>query len=488
MHAALTPRNFFLGGKMAELKLERNRMLASMMHVAHGELSQYIEPCLDVARRDPELFAHFLAWNEAKSQVKDTKVAFPCIALVTTIDEEYLFNAARAITLRDMRSVGKSIAFVRNLRKQGYQDGGNVQTLHDAIQWYLADMEKNKGRWFRAFVSDRKSLKSLYYWGRFTQPKWVSECFAKHYPQNSLPDIVSRLHLMSPQEAAGQILVHDIPFHILSGAVNMKNEDILLAILETITGNQLVAWTEMLKRYGVMDNPILKLSYEKALERAAKDRRVAVKRIDDLAEKHTSGDIQAKVRKARKEAADAKGKIAPCTKVAILADVSGSMHGVISLSQEMAAMIAERASGVSLTFFDDSARGFDVTGKTLEEIRHITRSVNANGQTSIGAGLRKAMADQPDTGLVVVITDGGENCSPYFTDVWNKLPNKPELAVVWYGNSHRNWIPQLIAFQEFNGNNDTYGMAEVVNLLKADPFELLDEVLATPLLIFGEGE
>lgn len=78
---------------MEKTVVTRNQIVNQLMRVGHGKFDIYTDIGLKAVLTEPELFAHMIAWNNKFGQVRDTKVAFPVIALRGEQDVELYENA-----------------------------------------------------------------------------------------------------------------------------------------------------------------------------------------------------------------------------------------------------------------------------------------------------------------------------------------------------------------------------------------------------------
>jgi hypothetical protein len=194
----------------------------------------------------------------------------------------------------------------------------------------------------------------------------------------------------------------------------------------------------------------------------------------------------------------------------VLVDKSGSMDEAIETGRYVAALLTAAVSGdVHMVFFDNAPRGMQVTGKSFEEISKITKSINANGGTSIGCALQWALEANVEAHGIVVFTDGGENAYPYFFEVYQKYAKKydREVPVYFYwvwpramaSNFHGYALQQEagrferslqnIPYTKFDlrGGVDYYSLPNLVQTMRTNRFSLVDEIYATPLLTMTEA-
>jgi len=73
--------------------ISRNRIVSSLMHIGHGDLSIFTDVGIKAAKEEDELLGHFISWNSKHGEVRDSKVAFPILALRGRKDQELFENA-----------------------------------------------------------------------------------------------------------------------------------------------------------------------------------------------------------------------------------------------------------------------------------------------------------------------------------------------------------------------------------------------------------
>ncbi|OHD13011.1 MAG: hypothetical protein A2Z96_01230 [Spirochaetes bacterium GWB1_48_6] len=172
------------------------------------------------------------------------------------------------------------------------------------------------------------------------------------------------------------------------------------------------------------------------------------------------------------------------------------MEQAIAKAVEIASYITRSVKGkVYLIFFNVEPRMLDVTGKTLEEIKKMTARISAGGGTSCGCGLW-LLADK---GLhidgIAMVSDGGENTPPLFTEAYSRyeqlIGNSP--TVYFYkliGERNflsRNCQNSNIAIEEFDmTRSDYYSIPNLVGMMKTTRYSLIDEIMNTPLLTFDD--
>ena len=420
---------------MERTEVTKNQIVNELIRIGHGDYSIYLDTGLKAIKTEPELFAHLIAWNWKKGQVRDSKAAFPVIALRGEEDAELYENAVAHLMLLDPRNLVKAVQFHKSMSHSGtvttpdkrYKDGvrkkniiGNVSKggsgtmLKHAVKRYIRIREQNRGWWNKTALQHKKSLKALYALFHIKPAKFAQELLfeGKIHP-GTVFDAVKQLKNMTPIEAAGTILNFKIPFLVAKDAVpGLANKpEITLALIERMSGNELIGNTNMLKRLGVFTSPHLKAAYDKAMERASKDKKVSTLKATKAKKVVTDKTAKAKLKKIQDEQLDKLGGIDGDW--LILADKSGSMSIAIEMARQVAALIAQQVKGsITLVFFDGNAQSYDVTNKDLDEITEITKRVYAGGCTSIGVGLDYIMQKGTIVNGIVICSDGGEFPAP----------------------------------------------------------------------------
>ena len=479
----------------------RNKLVASLMKIGHSDLSLYIPEGLAAAKADADVLGHFIAWNEKNGKVRDSKVALPPLALrgLTKQDADLAENAVAHMLLLSPRDLERSYDFSKKLTADGHNiPAGFRKLLQQGIKTYLEQREASTKWWDRTVLQHRKSVKALYRLAHKTpSPRAQKILFDGEFPPSSIFGRVASLKTLQPKEAAGVILEYEIPFDVAIGAVaKAKDKDIQLALIEGMTGNQLITNTQMLQRFGVMNDPVLKSAYEKALERAKSDSKVETLKAGRAAERLKGTDAAGKMSALQETKTKQLGGIDGDWLV--LGDASGSMEQAIEIARQIAGIITERVSGsVYLVFFDSTPTFVDVSHLSYAQIVEKTRRINAGGSTSIGCGLDYVRSKNLIVNGIVVVSDGGENCAPMFVDTYRKYCQQLSVEPTVYffqvrGSDSdvfsRNLNLAGIQLETFDMRQgvDYYSLPNIVKTLRANRYALFDEVMETSLLTINQ--
>jgi len=467
-----------------------NQIVNQLLHIGHGNLDGYTPLGLMAAHHESELLAHTIAWNEPRGKIRDAKVALPVCALRGPYDAQLFENAAAHLALLSPRDLLRALSYHRGIGQPVTPGGG--RWVKTAVRRYLREREAHPGWWDRTALQHRASLKSLYAQCH-VRPNARAQAvlFDKLHPAGSVFHAVYHLRNMPPQEAAGTILNHRIPFLVAVGALGgIKDKpDVLLALIERMSGSELINNTVMLKRFGVMDSPVLAAAYNAGLERAKADGRVSDLKAGRAAQALGPGKAADKLQRVQAHKMAAGGIDGDWL---VMGDKSGSMSKSIETSRHVAALLAQQVKGrVHLVFFDTHAYHMDVTGMTYAQIVEMTRRVQADGGTSMGVPLEYLAARGAAVNGIAVCSDGGHRHYTSFEAAYTAyceqlgvhptvylfhVPGDPNYMVA---GCERAGIPVQVF--ELGRTPDYYALPELVRVMRSDRFSLLDEILAVPL-------
>lgn len=478
---------------------DRKKFLSTLMKIEHGNLDAYTKDGDLAAHAEPELFAHFIAWNAIKGKVRDSKVAYPVIGLRGAArDRELAENAVAHLMLLSPRDLVRAYDFHMKLSKNGMRPAAPFKRLvRDSIHIYLRAREAKKAWWDRTVLQHRDSMKRLYRISNHKPDAYAQRVlFENKYASGSIFAKVAGLKDMTPKEAAATILVNRIPFEVVTGALsNIKDTNILLALLEGMTGNQVVTNTKMLEKLGVMKDPMLRAAYDSALQRAKTDKKLNVLKAGQAIEAGDLGDETVQASLLNLQASATKTQLGGVEgNWLVLGDCSGSMIESVELAKKIASLITEQVKGkVWLIYFSTVPIPFEVSGKTYFQINDLTKRIMAGGGTSIGCGLEYLLARNEEVDGIVIVSDGGENTHPTFPNVYQKYskhfdkePTVYHFDVAGESNVLRTTARNAgITIEEFDmrhGKVDYYSLPNIIAALRTNRYSLVDEIMSVPLL------
>lgn len=484
---------------MEQTIISQNQMVNEILHIGHGDLSIYTQKGLAAVIAEPELFGHLIAWNQNKGQIRDSKVALPILAFRGELDTELFENAAAHLCLLSARDLVRACRYHRELNEAigtTYPFSG-ARWLKDAVKMYIRKRERKTGWWDQTAVQHRNSLKTLYAMYHI-KPSGRAQTvlFDRHYPKGSVFEKIGELKNMPAQEAAGTILNYKIPFLIAVGAAGgiANKPDLILALIEQMSPAELINNSAMLKRFGVMANPVMKIAYEKGLEKKTKTP-VSTLKAGTAAKAVGDEKLAKKLEQVQEKQIDKLDGIQGDW--LILGDRSGSMERSIEVAQHVAAILARQVKGnVHLVFFNYAPTYFNVTGKSYEEICAMTKRTHAGGATSIGCGLDYIMGKNILVNGIAICSDGGENTGPYFYRVYEEYEKKMAISptvYLFHVDGDPNYLDgfckshqiQLETF-ELGSKVDYYSLPQIALTMHTSRYTLVEQIMNTKLLTFDD--
>jgi hypothetical protein len=495
-------------------KFNRQDLITHLTKSKHGDFNSYKTFGIPATQHDPEFLAHLITWNLVKGEIRDSKVALPVIALrnLERTDAVYAENAVANLMSLDPRNLYRAYSFNKIMSADKLTiAGGHRRMLENALKTYLEIREGNRGWWDKTAIQHRASLKALYAVSHKKPSAYAQAVlFERKFPAGSVFHKIANMKSMPAQEAAGVILNNRLPAQIVMGALGRTKEDLIkdrvliMALLEGMSGQQLVNSTKFLQSLGVMSDPVLSSEYAKALERAKGDKKmstlkagVALKAIKEAnPDDAVTAALVEKLSQVQEARVSAKCSIDGDW--VILGDMSGSMSRAVTMAVEIASLIARSVTGkVYLIFFNTAPRLFDVTGKTLEEIQKACAGIRAGGGTSCGCGLKYLEDRNIAIQGIAHVGDGGDNSNPFFHEAYKsyakkfgydpttyffKLTGDRDAFSIWTKSSGID----VETFDLSSMQVDHYSIPNLVASMKVMKYSLADEIFDTPLLTLND--
>jgi len=486
---------------MEKQGLSRQRIFAELSKSPHGKLAEYVPIGKQAIDQEGEFFQHLIAWNASHGQIRDSKTALPMLGVAFERDGELLDNSLAHLAKLNPRELYKAFIFLRELRPQG-----KMQVIDRLIRDYLHQMEGQR-HWDSLAIQHTSVLKSLYAYARVkpTNDRVRIVLFGqieKHGPKlppprGSVFEAVANLKKMSPTEAAGAIIKFHIPFLIAAGALEekAKEPDLLLALIGQMSPTELTTNMKMLEKFGVKNNPALRGALEKAMEKAASSKQNTLKTTQAVEGVQDEG-LKEKLRGLQAKQIKAAG--GPDGDWLVLVDRSPSMERSIEFGKHVAAALAQFVKGkVWMIFFDESPMTIDVTGLSLDQVQKATRHIRTGSATSIGCGLNRMLIEKVPLDGIAIVSDGQENTAPLFPEVYKKYAAfvDKDVPVYFYhcAGGGDNLTARMnaagIEMQTFDlrdGKTDYYAIPNLVQTMRSNPYSLIDEIMAVPLLSLSD--
>jgi len=469
-----------------ETGLTKNRVISELTRSPHGDLALYAPIGLQAAAEDPNFFAHLIAWNARKGQIRDAKVALPVLALTAAAlkdDAELRDNALAHIVSLDPRNLVRAVRFAKS---QPVQERRRVARC---VEQYLREREANPGRFERAALQHRASMKELYALLHIKPGEYAQKILFAGAKIGVFAD-VARLKDMAPAEAAGVIMAKRIPFLTAMGALGAKSKDpaVVQALIAAMSPTELVTNAKLLERLGVKTDPALRAAFDAGLMKAAESGASTLKTT--RAADAVGGSTGEKLRGVQEKQLD---KIAVEGDWLILADKSPSMRNSLDVGRKIADLLARVAKGrVHLVWFDSEPTYFDVSGKSFDEIVELTKRIVVSGGTDIGCGLDYMLQKKLEVDGIAVVSDGGDGRPGGFSKAYAAYSAAfgKEVPVYFYqlaGDpdtfSKRVVVDgiQMTTF-DLRGGVDFYSLPNIAATMRTNRYGLSDEIMATPLL------
>lgn len=493
-----------------ETGLTKAQVISALTMSPHGELGKYLPVFNPAAQEDPDFYAHLIAWNHHKGEVRDAKAALPMIALQYASPDAVGHHVLQENALAHLADLTPKLLVQALDFGQQLAIPHRYRLLRSFVERYLRDLEADPRDFDNAGVQHRESLRRLYTAYRVSHPRARVTVIEAH-SQEGKYGIVKQLPSMSAVEIAGAIDRYKLPWLVVRGALGAraKEPDVLMAIIDRMTPVDLVTNTKMLLKAGVKDHAQTRAAYEQKLTQAGRRKpktggvlktKVAAKAVADAGDAKTAGKLQALQERQLDELRTIEGNWL------VIGDKSSSMTHTIIAAKQVAAVLARLVKGqVHLVFADTDPKPVgNVSGKTLEVIELATAGVIAKGGTSLGCALAYAREQKLQLDGIAVVSDGAENTPPQLAREYDQYARQFDKrpAVYWYRTMHDSdfrtptWIQNFQATMAAVGANmteidlrrgvDYYSLPNVVQTMRVGKYDQLAEIMNTKLRTLDE--
>lgn len=465
-----------------DLRLE---MLNSLLTTPHRKLEQVAEIHQLIVELDPLFYGHLAVWYQHNGDVRDHKEVFLAHLLTSDLTEH---RDAGFVLLQGFAPY--QVARVVDFMKQHCHKV--PRSARTAVRQYLKARESSAVRFDRAALRGRKAMKHLYATLHIKPSDRANAIlFRNQPPVGSLADVLKQLvKAESGTEQARLIVEFNLPYTIAVGAVKQLTPTVLVALINSMTPQEVINNLKSLKARGVMDHPQVKALIDTKLEEASQSQRVSAYKAQvatDAADLDT--ETVARLEKVTNEQVKRRGTINRST--ALLVDKSGSMESAIALGKQLSALVSGITQADLFVYaFDTIPYPIVAQGKELSDWERAFQHIRAGGGTSIGCALEVMRKKQQVVDQIIVVTDEGENNAPYFGEVYKtycrELAVMPNVVIVRVGGYY-NWLERQLKQQQapvetFTFAGDYYSLPNLVPLLtRPSRLELLMEILDTPL-------
>jgi hypothetical protein len=465
-----------------DLRLE---LLNSLLTTPHRELEKVAEFHKLIIELDPIFYGHLAVWYQRNGDVRDHKEVFLGHLLTSNLE---MHRDAGFILLQEFPPY--QVARIIDFMKQ--QRGKVPRSARTAVRQYLEAREAKPEFFDRAALRGRKAMKHLYA-TLHIKPSTRADAvlFKGKPPEGSLAFVMKQLaKANTPIEQANLIVEHKIPYTIAVGAVRQITPTVLVALINSMTSQEVINNLKSLKERGAMEHPEVKKLIDEKLEKAATSDRVSAFKANVAADvAQFDADTVAKLEKVVNEQVKKRGQISK--KTALLVDKSGSMEVALEVGKQIAALI----SGVTVAdlyvyAFDTIAYPIKANGNELSHWEKAFQHIFPNGGTSIGAAVETMRLKKQVVEQFIIVTDEGDNSTPYFADAYEAYKRDlgvlPTVIIVrvgqWCDYVERQLKERQAPVETFTFAGDYYSLPNLVPLLsRPSRLELLMEILDVPL-------
>lgn len=445
--------------------------------------------------RSPVFYMHLGAWYKGNGVVRDHNVLFAATMITSSIPAVRDVGLALARDL-DPRNLVR-VARLANEFKGGKTDGRFVlipRSLRTEIRRYLRDRERDDGWFDRTVISHRRAMHDLYEMAHIRPGTRRAQAilFDDNPPEGSLPAVVKQIATIEDPLAKAELAVtHNLPYPILVSLLGNKLPTAMVALVNSMTPQQVFNNLKSLKNAGAMENPDLRSMIQSKIKQAGSDKRVSAGKVAQLLSSPDT-DLDAEMYDAVAVATTERVRSgATITKnTALLVDRSGSMHVANEVASQLFSMLATSMSPDAKLYayaFDDVAYELNADLGRIDQFRKDLDLIRAGGMTSYGMPIvAMARKNQTDVEQLVFIGDEGENASPAFETAYDKLPLKPNVVMIRIGQ-HSDYIERVckrmgIEFQAIEFSGDKYSLQNVTALLSGKSVsDLVLDILDYPL-------
>jgi len=391
----------------------KKELLRSLMRCPHRKLEETIPVFSGALGRDPFfagkcLYALTLRDYNQIRDLGEAAVAF----LLTSPHPEH--RDAGRVCLQELEPY--RVYRVGNFIRQHLRPNRQVK---GAIVDYLRRLESDKKRFDGAAAVARNNLHKLYEFYHI-QPAERAQAilFDRRVPEGEVDPILLLRKAATPEEQAKVIVDYRIPYRQATSAVKGMTPAMWVALIEVMTPAEALNLRGRVEKSGILKDREIRKLYEKKLALVAKSQRVATSTITERkSARGTDERLEGIVSKARQEKIETGARITVDTLVAV--DCSGSMEKAIEASRRMCPHIASLCdAGLAVYCFNEAAWRLDCGGGTFEDFQKAFKLIRADGSTSLGSALRKAVSDGFVPEQAIFITDQNENHPPALVDVY----------------------------------------------------------------------
>lgn len=406
---------------MNEINRSRLALWNHFLVVPHRELALPIKEFSEALLADPDFIgkAMFALTRPKFNKIRDLDQVGAAV-LLTAPAEFQILRKTGAWCLKRLPPyqfirVSDELDRQRNARKTGAavirtSSKGNRHMMR-AMEEIFADFDRNTARREGAFMKHgvKKGFRRLFHRFHFNSHDYPALWAAMMDGGDPKQGILKELAGMDDPIAQAKLAVGKGLSDTVLSSVLVTHPATILVRIEGMTGTEALNARGWLEEDGWLSDPdILRVWSAKAAtaeaSSASLDFRKSVNRGTDERVQKVVAEAQAKAAQRETFGGD----------VLVIVDISGSMHQNENVKTAImfCKRIASRCSGrVMVVACNESAREVKLTGNYDQDF-YLLR---ADGGTSLGSGLAKALSANFIPERVVVCTDDGENREPLYS-------------------------------------------------------------------------
>lgn len=412
---------------MAENQEARYDVYRLLTQITHGDLKDLVADYTRQLNRDPSFMVPLAVWLVQNHKIRDmVNAAVASLVFYSGVNQD-LQAWVREVGLGLLNQ--RPIQEYKKILEYGLSLGTLPRSVKTETRHYLQKLEANPN-WDQVAVGHRRTLQWLYARTHSPMGDMAYRCLVeKNPPENTAFWAVQQAARVNDvYEKAALLVKYNVPYLVMTTFLSPKDPVALLALVDTMTPQQLANNLKRLENAGVKDNAEVWAHIQQKLNKGAKRGKVNVGRLGHAAEK-----VGAELAAETLNAAIGAYKITKST--AVFLDRSSSMHAALALLQHVGPYIATAAAngGANVGFFAFNARAqqLPIEWGTYQEFKAILSRYTPHGMTSFGAPIDLL---QGPIEQFVYITDQQETCGPYFGESYTKYAKKfniqPNVVVI----------------------------------------------------------
>lgn len=359
------------------------------------------------ADRDPLFYTHLATWYAKNGSVRDHQEIFCAVLLASHLQT---MQDAGFVLLQNLRTyqVDKIIKLSKS------KLGRTSRPLKRAVKFWIQRRENIPAWLEECALRDRHHLKGIYASLHIKPCQMAQEVlFDETFAESSRFGALRKLSKTTdPSEAAKIIRNAQLPYTTAIGAVKKPNKEVWAAIIESMTGQQVINNLKAFQRRGLNSNPELATLINEKMKNAKEMNRASeVKKIIAAKAMDAKGDQLNDIMESLRHGLLKNGPITD--KTAIFIDKSGSMDVAIKIGKLLATTCTlAMDEAPTVIAFDDLAHNINIEkSDTAGAINKKFELIRADGYTSIGVPFEYLREHKIFVDQIILISDGEQTKS-----------------------------------------------------------------------------